>query len=272
MNERPAGSLHAIRPHAPEHGPGRHAAPGPAAAVSTAPQSDDFETVLYHITHDLRAAVRPMSIVPGWVREELAGGSPAAAARIEEHLRTLETHAARLDRMLIDLRTYSRIGRLSDPPGPLDLNAELDAVLAALALPPGFEVTRDIESAAPVAPRNEFRLVLHAVIGNAWKHHDRDRGRITVTASRSGGAVRLSVIDDGPGIERRYRDAVFRMMATLRPRDDVEGSGLGLSIARKAVGRLGGTIEIAEALAPRGTCVVIVLPQPGSGGRAASAA
>ena len=254
-------------PPADAAGPGpRRRAPGPAPAdAAAARQDEDFETVLYHVTHDLRAAARPMSIVPGWIREDLAREGLAVPDSVEEHLQTIETHAARFDRMLLDLRMYSRIGRLSDAPARLDLNTEIAAVLEELSPPPAFEVARRLETTAVFAPRNEFRLVLHAVIGNAWKHHDRDHGKITVAAWRSGDAVRLTIVDDGPGIERRYRDAVFGLMTTLRPRDEVEGSGLGLSIARKVVTRLGGTIEIAEPLAPRGTCVVVVLPQPVAG-------
>ena len=272
MTESAAGNLKAALP---ENTPGaaagggtRHRRSMVAQRMSDAAgsQAEDFETILYHITHDLRAAVRPMAIVPGWIREDLHLDRQGVPDGLEEHLQTMERHAARLDRMLVDLRAYSRIGRLSDPPARLDLQAELDAVLESLALPPAFQVVRRIEAVDLIAPRNEFRLLLHCLVENAWKHHDRDRGRITVAACRGGAALRITVIDDGPGIERRYRDAVFEMMTTLRPRDEVEGSGLGLSIARRIVGRLGGTIEIAEPLAQRGTCVVVVLPQPDAAG------
>lgn len=252
--------------------PGERTDRRPATPDTAARPVEDFETVLYHITHDLRAAARPMAIVPGWIREDLAESGIPLSGALEEHLITLEAHAARLERMLLDLRTYSRVGRMSDLPARLDLNAELDAVVEGLALPTGFQVTRRLEAETLIAPRNEFRLALNAVIGNAWKHHDRDRGRITVAATLVGDAIRLSVVDDGPGVERRYRERAFEMMTTLRPRDEVEGSGMGLSIARRVMTRLGGTIEIAEPLAQRGACVVMVLPQPDGGAPAGGVA
>lgn len=224
---------------------------------AVAPQpAEDFETILHHITHDLRATVCPMAIVPCWIREDMQRDGQQMPEAVEEHLQTLERHAARLDRMLTDLRSRP------DPPALLEIDATLDEVLASMALPPAFRVTRTGDTSSLVAPPADFRLLLRCLVENAWKHHDRDQGKITIAAGNHDNSVRMTVIDDGPGIERRHRDAVFEMMTTLRPRDEVEGSGMGLSIARKIVTCLGGTIEIAEPLAQRGTCVSVVLPQP----------
>lgn len=52
--------------------------------------------------------------------------------------------------------------------------------------------------------------------------------------------------DDGPGIDPAYQDRVFGLFQTLRPRDEVEGSGMGLSIVRKAVEARGGWVTVAS--------------------------
>jgi len=60
------------------------------------------------------------------------------------------------------------------------------------------------------------------------------------------------VIDDGPGISAQFHHKVFEMFQTLRPRDEVEGSGLGLSLVKKTVESLGGEILLESA--GRGCC------------------
>ncbi|MEZ4265453.1 MAG: sensor histidine kinase, partial [Myxococcota bacterium] len=63
--------------------------------------------------------------------------------------------------------------------------------------------------------------------------------------------------DDGPGIPAEQRERVFEMFQTLRPRDEVEGSGLGLSLVRRSITIRGGTVSMDET--PGGGCTVRVL-------------
>jgi signal transduction histidine kinase len=56
--------------------------------------------------------------------------------------------------------------------------------------------------------------------------------------------LRFSVIDDGPGIPKAYREDIFEMFKTLKPRDEVEGSGMGLALVRKLVLRMGGSCGV----------------------------
>jgi len=62
----------------------------------------------------------------------------------------------------------------------------------------------------------------------------------------------VEVVDDGPGIEPRFHARVFDMFQTLKPRDRVEGSGLGLSIVRKLIESHGGKIELHSEPPGRG--------------------
>jgi signal transduction histidine kinase len=92
-----------------------------------------------------------------------------------------------------------------------------------------------------------FRQVLQNLIANAVKHHDRDRGTIRISADTDGAFVRFSIEDDGPGIPDRYRERIFKMFEKLAPKDEVEGSGIGLALVKKLVERKGGRIDIAAA-------------------------
>jgi signal transduction histidine kinase len=68
------------------------------------------------------------------------------------------------------------------------------------------------------------------------------------------------VTDDGPGIPEQFRSRVFGMFQTLRPRDEIEGSGMGLAIVKKLVERQSGAIWLTEGPAGRGLAVHFTWP------------
>ena len=83
----------------------------------------------------------------------------------------------------------------------------------------------------------QLEQVLRNLIGNAIKHHDKQRGEVIVSAETTGDLVELIVRDDGPGIAPEFHEKIFQLFQTLKRRDEVEGSGMGLAIVRKLVER-----------------------------------
>jgi signal transduction histidine kinase len=102
------------------------------------------------------------------------------------------------------------------------------------------------------------------LIGNAVKHHDRAQGRVQVRCGVRGDAYVFSVADDGPGIPAEYHQRVFQMFQTLRPRDAVEGSGMGLALVRRIVEGGNGSVWV-EPNAPRGSVFRFTWPHAMSG-------
>ncbi len=228
----------------------------------SAPRSanEEFDQILYHITHDVRAALRALKSLPGWLREDLTENGAALSTSVVDILEMIEGQAELADRILLDLRTYSRIGRLKDEASTVPLGDALADAASRVGLPSRFVL--NVNSAIPVvsAPRNECRVLMMAILSNCVKHHDQPEGRIDVSAMSNGNIMQIAIEDDGPGIPERFRDRVFEMMATLRSRDECPGSGLGLSIARKIVDSLGGTIRATDRMIGRGTRIEIDLP------------
>ena len=81
-------------------------------------------------------------------------------------------------------------------------------------------------------------------MGNAIKHHDRKSGRIEVTVEERDTEYGFAVKDDGPGIPAQFHEQIFKMFQTLKPRDQVEGSGMGLAMVRKNIEIFGGTLKV----------------------------
>jgi len=132
-----------------------------------------------------------------------------------------------------------------------------------LSQPEGFEVNVGPGFAAIQVARMPLQQILMNLIGNAIKHHDKTTGRIEVTAADRGSHHAFAVGDDGPGIPVQFHGRIFKMFQTLKPRDQVEGSGMGLAIVRKQVELSGGSVSL-QSSEGNGSTFHFTLPVPQS--------
>ncbi|MFY0646870.1 sensor histidine kinase [Sulfitobacter geojensis] len=216
--------------------------------------SQDIEDFIYLISHDVRASVRALLELPRWIEEDLEEAGVKIDGSVAASIELMNRHTGRLDRMLVDLLTFSRIGRMQEV-RENHLPRVLDQVLEDIPVPAGFAVIRDMECDQLVMGDRDVLTLFDALVGNALKHHDKSSGQIVISTSVQAGEVVLSVADDGPGIPPEYRENVFGAMRTLRPRDEVEGSGMGLANVRKIATLYGGSARITDSPYGRGTLV-----------------
>ncbi len=201
----------------------------------------DLDHFAYVASHDLKAPLRDIDNLSKWLEEDLDTELAPGPAR---HLERLRDRVLRMERLLDDLLQYARAGRSSGLPEPLDPLAPPASALALLVVPEGFRVRAMSAPLRIVAVPAALEIVLRNLVGNAIKHHDRpSSGVLDVTWTASGGWVTVDVADDGPGVAEEYHERIFGLFQTLRPRDRVEGSGMGLAIVRKVVESAGGTIH-----------------------------
>jgi PAS domain S-box-containing protein len=196
---------------------------------------DDF---VYTASHDLRAPLTGVSTVAQWILDD----DHSLTDETRNRLLLIHRRIDRMKRLLNDIRDYARTGRFAEAPGTAQSAAMLVADIAATShVPAGFSIECDPSLQAVQVYRVPVEQVLRNLINNAIKHHDRRHGAVTVSVESRDDWHRFSVIDDGPGVPEQYRDSIFEMFQTLKPRDEVEGSGIGLALVRKIVGRMGGT-------------------------------
>lgn len=219
-------------------------------------------------SHDLRAPVRAIATLPGWLRETLTDLYGNVDPRLEEDLVELDAQARRMRRLLADLLAYAGIGG-SAPPDWIDTGQAVRDALADAALPPAFSVTVGTLPALHASPA-DFALAMRHLACNAVTHHDRPSGRIEVRGSQRDGIVTLEVEDDGPGIEASQAERMFQPFRTGGFGTGQPGSGLGLAIVRRVAEDAGGTARLVPR-AGRGALVLLVFPvAKWAGGSAAS--
>ncbi len=229
---------------------------------SAAQDADEVSDLIYLIGHDLRASSRALIELPGWIEEDNRRLGLDLPDSTLQTLELMTIHARRFDQMTADLLSYSRIGRRQTKKH-VDGGGTLDRVLAENPLPDGFELRRDLQAPRAYLGQVDAELLLGHLIGNAVKHHDRGEGKITVSTRASANDCILVVSDDGPGIPVHLRAKALQLLTTLKSRDDVEGSGMGLAIAARIAAIYGGALDWPTTPGPRGLAVRISLPLTG---------
>lgn len=216
--------------------------------------NSDLEDFAYVASHDLKAPLRAIGHLVGWIREDIEA---TAGAQTLENLRLLQGRVARLQMLLDGLLAYSRVGRNRVMVEPVDIAELVHDIVTLLAPPPGFVVACEGDMGVIRTHRTPIRVVLENLITNGVKHHDRAEGRVGVAIRRvDAQTVEFRVSDDGPGIAERFHERIFVIFQTLESRDDVESSGIGLAIVKKKVQAHGGTVWVESKPPARGTSFV----------------
>ena len=209
--------------------------------LELARSNKELDQFAYVASHDLKAPLRAIDHLAAWISQDAASTLPPPS---QEHLQKLRSRIRRMERLLDDLLAYSP-GRHLHEPEWVDTEALARDVGFMLAPPQGFVL--DIHGPLPrlYAERVPLETVLRNLIGNAIKHHDRPQaGWVRISAEDKGDWVEFSVTDNGPGIDPQHHERIFQVFQTLRPRDQVEGSGIGLAVVKKTVENQGGRVEV----------------------------
>jgi signal transduction histidine kinase len=193
------------------------------------------------VNHDIKNGLVPIRNVLRHL-DQIAREEPAALPGVfQERRGTLESSVAYLETLA---RNYARLAPAASP-GQCDVNALVAEVLQAPRGGPPIH-TRLAEALPPVGvDRLMLRRVLENLVGNAADAAaEREGATVTVSTERAGrdgrGSVRIHVTDTGSGMTRAELDRAFDDFYTTKN----GGSGLGLSIVRRLVLDLGGTLRI----------------------------
>ncbi|MFW2588075.1 sensor histidine kinase [Sagittula sp. SSi028] len=220
----------------------------------------EFEAQLYIITHDLKTYSRAMRVIPDWIEEDMTDSGSAIPPVVGEHIEMLQKYARGMDAMLDSLTDLSRVGRLADAPTTIALRPAVERIWQTLPQRQNYTLDVDHLNGATRAPVNDLDRLLTALLSNAVVHRGDPAGRVAVRSHRQGDRIALCVLDDGPGVDPEVHEQVFTPLYTLRPKDETGFSGMGLAIARKVVGTLGGQIRFATPPDDWSCCIECDLP------------
>ncbi|EPJ43550.1 MAG: hypothetical protein OFPI_42460 [Osedax symbiont Rs2] len=218
--------------------------------------NQDLEQFAYVASHDLKAPLRGIGNLALWIEENI---QEHLDDETDSYMQLLKGRIARLEDMLAGLLQYSRASTSGSQVELIDLNLMVESIVDLLAASEqGFSVDYDL-------PRIDVQQallsqVLHNLIGNAIKHHHLSAGAIQISHSTKLNEHIFSVCDNGPGIDPAMSEKVFQMFKTLKPRDEVEGTGMGLAVVKKLIERNGGRVWLETTTEHPGCCIKFSLP------------
>lgn len=214
----------------------------------------DLQQFAYVASHDLKSPLSAIHKLIDWIEEDLGEGIPDSS---KQHLDLLRGRSARMSRLIDDLLDYSRVGSFDYTQEQVDLNRLVSDIFQKLGKPDSFSI--ETEQVTLDIPRVPLEIVLRNLISNAIEHHDRDEDKISVGCEIGESCYRISIADNGPGIAPELQGKALKMFQCLQSRDNAEGSGMGLAIARRIAEHYRGSLDI-ESDGHRGTTIVINWP------------
>ena len=221
--------------------------------------NEELKEYAHIVSHDLKAPLRGISTLAGWIAADY---QDALDEEGREKLHQLTDRVKRMYVMIESILEYSRIGAQQEEREEVHIKPVVEQVIEVLAPEGGVDIR--IVDDLPVIWANEIRMVqvFQNLIGNAIKYNDKARPEIEVSAEREGNGWTFTVKDNGPGIEERYFEKVFRIFQTVQEKQDAKGTGIGLTVVKKIIENYQGKIWIKNNPVS-GASFIFTLPDGG---------
>jgi hypothetical protein len=231
-------------------------------AEELARSNDDLEQFAYVASHDLQEPLRKVS---GFCQLLQMRYADQLDERANEYIHFAVDGAKRMQDLINDLLSFSRVGRTAESFEPVDLDELADQAVEVLG--PAIE-----ESGATVrvgdlpevqGDRRLLGATLQNLIGNALKFRGPERPVVTIDATLTDGAAGdewvITVADNGIGVDPDYGEQIFTIFKRLHSKSEYPGTGIGLALSKKIVEFHGGRIWL-EPTSPPGATFKLALP------------
>jgi light-regulated signal transduction histidine kinase (bacteriophytochrome) len=221
-----------------------------AQAVELRRSNAELEQFAYVASHDLQEPLRKVASFCQLLEQRYGS---ALDERGIEYIGFAVDGAKRMQVLINDLLTFSRVGRLNVTRATVDLDATLDTALGNLAAAIEESNAQIVRRGGPlpqiIGDATLVAMLWQNLIGNAVKFRREDRvPHIVIDRERGSGEHDghwiFSVTDNGIGIAPEFAEKVFVIFQRLHGRDAYTGTGIGLAVCKKIVELHGGTIGI----------------------------
>lgn len=208
--------------------------------------NQELQQFAYVTSHDLQEPLRTIASFTQLLERRYKGKLDEDA---DEFMGYIVDASIRMKQMILDLLEYSRVGTRQGEYQPIDMESELENVFFNLNDLIGRNCAKITHDPLPIVcgDKSQFLLLFQNLISNAIKFRKVDEPpRIHISAARDPekNEYVFSIADNGIGIEEQYFDRIFTIFQRLHTRDEYQGTGIGLSIAKRIIERHGGRIWV----------------------------
>jgi PAS domain S-box-containing protein len=219
--------------------------------------NQDLKDFAYIVSHDLKAPLRAIGSISSWLCTDYLDKLDTEGQELVE---LLVSRVKRMERLIEGVLQYSRVGREKEKIKRVDLTKVVPELVEFIAPPANIEIKIETELPSVWAEPTRIGQVFQNLLSNAVKFMDKPQGEISISCATAEDYWKFSIADNGPGIDQKYFGKIFQIFQTLTPRDELESSGIGLSMVKKIVEMYGGRIWLESTLGD-GTTFYFTLPQ-----------
>ncbi len=214
----------------------------------------DFANI---VSHDLKDPLRTIQKLSQLVSDDYADKLDEKG---KKQLDLILNHVNRMHNLIDSILQYSRVGYLAEQKVQINLNDLIPQIIDMVSAPENITIV--IENELPFIESEQTRItwVFQILLSNAVKCMDKSQGQVRISCIEEDVCWKFSIADNGPGIEEELFDKIFRMFQTTEPQDQLESTGIGLSLVKKIVETYGGKIW-SESKLGQGTTFLFTLPK-----------
>jgi PAS domain S-box-containing protein len=227
-------------------------------ADDLARSNKDLEQFAYVASHDLQEPLRMVTSFMQLLERKYQGKLDPSG---ENYIRFAVDGAKRMQGLIGDLLSYSRVGSRAGEPAPVSAEQVLHRALTNLQFSIKENNVRITQGSLPVVRADAVQLaqVFQNLLANAIKFHGEAPPQIHIDVRRDRDYWEFSVRDNGIGIDPQFGERIFQIFQRLHTRVEYPGTGIGLAICKKIVERHGGKIWV-ESKVGEGSTFFFTLP------------
>ncbi len=201
-------------------------------------QLDEF---VYIVSHDLKAPLRGLASLATFMEDEL-GADPKP--EVIDILKMIKSRTARMQNLIDGILHYSRLGNTKTETEDVNTKELLINIIDLICPPENIRIEFPDNMPTIKAEKIKLHEVFQNLISNGIKYNDKEAGVVKITFFEDGNHYEFSVTDNGMGIKLEHQEKIFGIFQTLQPKDNVESTGIGLTIVKKIVEEQGGAITV----------------------------
>ncbi|WP_260478241.1 CHASE3 domain-containing protein [Nonomuraea sp. WAC 01424] len=203
----------------------------------------ELEQFAYVASHDLQEPLRKIATFCQLLQKRYGD---VLDERGLQYIHFAVDGATRMQVLINDLLTFSRVGRLYDDRKPVELEEALEKALVDLSAvieENGAQIERLDPLPRVIGDPTMLGMLWQNLVGNALKFRAPDRvPRVTITCEQRENDWLFAVSDNGIGVDAEFADKIFVIFQRLHSREAYTGTGIGLAMCKKIVENHGGTI------------------------------
>ncbi len=218
-------------------------------------QNERLNEYAQMVSHDLKSPLRSIHALITWIKED---NEKEFTLQTKRYFEMIEDKVEKMDNLIQGILTYSKVGTAKGLNEATNLNELIQSIINIIHVPENITVTVTNELPTLITDRFRMQQLFQNLLSNAVNYCDKEKGFVEIASKEEVDCYIFSIKDNGPGIDIKYQEKIFKIFESFS--DQEKSTGIGLSIVKRIVDNYKGEIWIESQLG-KGTTFFIKLPK-----------